>query len=91
MGPVSAQRTVVRAIALLTLFAIAVAAGILVAIVGALLIHQVLVLTVGEEGIPDIDGTFLMTALLFGNYAIAIVAGLAVLVFGWRRFVRPRT
>ena len=87
----SARRLLARAIALLVLLAGAVVAGFLVAIVGAILLHQVLVLTVGQEGIPDIDGTLAMTALLFANYAIALVAGVAVFVFGWIRLVRPRT
>jgi hypothetical protein len=78
------------AIWLLILLAIAVSAAFIVALVGALLLHQVLVLTVGEEGIPSIDGTLAMTALLFADYAVALVAGLAVFAFGWTRFVRPR-
>ena len=78
------------AIWLLVLLAIALSAAFIVALIGALLLHQVLVLTVGEEGIPYIDGTLAMTALLFADYAIALVAGLAVFAFGWSRFVRPR-
>lgn len=79
------------AIWLLILLAIAVSAAFIVALLGALLLHQVLVLTVGEEGIPYIDGTLAMTALLFADYAIALVAGLAAFALGWTRFVRPRT
>lgn len=90
-GSMSGRRTLVKTVAFLVLLAIAVAAGLLVAVVGALLIHQALVLSVGEEGIPDVDGTFVMTGLLLANYAIAIVAGLAVLAFGWIRIIRPRT
>ena len=85
------RRTLVRLVAFLVLLAIAVAAGLLVLFVAAQLGHQALVLTVGEEGIPDVDGTFVMTGLLLASYAIAIVAGLAVLAFGWIRIIRPRT
>lgn len=77
--------------AFLIVLAIAVSAGLLVAVVVAMLLHQVLVLTIGEEGIPYIDGTLTMTALMFADYTIATVAGCAVFAFGWSRFVRPRT
>jgi hypothetical protein len=89
-GSMDGRHRLARPVALLVLLAIAVAAGFLVLFVAAQLIHQALVLTVGEEGIPDVDGTFVMTGLLLVTYAIAIVAGLAVFALGWIRVIRRR-
>jgi cation transporter-like permease len=89
-GSTDGRRKLPRPVGFLVLLVIAAAAGLLAAFVAAQLIHQVLVLTVGEEGIPDIDGTFIMTGLLLATYAIAIVVGLAIFAFGWIRFIRPR-
>lgn len=69
---------------------VAVAVGTAVAFGAAWLGHQFLVITVGEEGIPSIDDTPLMLALVVGAYLSAGIAGLTVAAYGWRRFVRRR-
>jgi len=80
-----------RAIRILAIVAVAVVVGGAVTMGAALLGHEFLVLKVGEEGIPAIDDTPLMFALVAGAYLAGGLSGLAVLVFGWRRFFRRRT
>jgi hypothetical protein len=77
-----------RAIRLAALVGAAIGVGIVVTIGAALLAHQALVLKVGEEGIPAIDDTPLMFALVGGAYLAGVISGVATLVYGWRRFIR---
>jgi hypothetical protein len=80
----------IRVIALGALLAVAILIGIAVAAVVALLGHQILVFTVGEEGIPAIDDTLLMRALVAGTYLAGFVSGTAVVALGWKRLIRRR-
>jgi hypothetical protein len=56
----------------------------------ALLGHEVLAAVYGDEGIAAIDDTLPMFVAVGSAYLAGIVAGLAVLVIGWRRFFRRR-
>jgi hypothetical protein len=56
----------------------------------ALMAHEFLVLKVGEAGIPAVDGTPLMFGLVAGAYLAGAISGLAVLAYGWTRFIRRR-
>ena len=49
--------------------------------------HEVLVLIYGED-LSVIDDTLPMITAVWGSYLVGILAGLLVLVVGWRRFVR---
>ena len=80
-----------RAIRFMAIVAVAVGVGIGVAIGFAALGHQLLVATVGVEGIPAIDDTPLMFGLVAAAYLAGGISGLAALVFGWSRFIRRRT
>lgn len=69
---------------------VAVIVGVAVTIASALVGHEILVLIYGEDLAP-IDDTLPMIAAVAFDYLAGIVAGLVVLVAGWRRFVRaPR-
>ena len=72
----------------LALLAVAILVGSTVAMAVALLGHEFLVFKVGEEGIPAIDDTPLMFAVVAVCYLAGALSGLAVLVLGWTRFVR---
>ena len=80
-----------RAIRIIAIVAVAIVIGGTVALGAALLGHELLVLKVGEEGIPAIDDTPLMFALVAGSYLAGGLSGLAVIVFGRRRFFGRRT
>lgn len=82
--------TVASMIRIMAFVAAAITVGIVVTMGAALLAHQVLVLKVGEEGIPAIDDTPLMFALVAGAYFAGGISGAAVLVYGWMRFFRRR-
>jgi hypothetical protein len=82
------RNALVRGAAFVMLLAVAASAGLVVSVVGALVIHQGLLLTVGEEGIPAIDGSVVMVGLLLADYVIAIVAGFLVFALGWIRVTR---
>jgi hypothetical protein len=75
----------------LALIAVAILAGAAVAMATAVPGHEFLVLTVGEGGIPAIDDTPLMFALVAGAYLAGGISGMTVLVFGWARYVRSRS
>lgn len=80
-----------RAVVAVAIVVVAVLAGIAVVFVAALRGHQFLVLTVGEERIPAIDDTPVMRGLVVGAYLAGGLAGLAVAISGWARFLRPRS
>lgn len=80
-----------RTIRILALVAVAIVAGIAVTMGAALLDHEYLVLKVGEEGIPALDDTPLMFALVAGAYLAGGISGLAVLAYGWMRLLRRGT
>lgn len=80
-----------RTIRILALVAVAIVAGIAVTMGAALLGHEYLVLKVGEEGIPALDDTPLMFALVAGAYLAGGISGLAVLAYGWMRLLRRGT
>lgn len=85
------SKHLVLAAKLAAVFAVAVIAGVAVALGSALLGHEVLVLVYGENLAP-IDDTLPMRAGVALSYLAGIVAGLAVSIIGWRRLVRhPRT
>lgn len=79
-----------RAIKVIGLLTCAVVIAIATTFAAAWLGHQVLVVTVGEEGIPAIDDTPLMFALVSGAYIAGGIAGLAVAAYGWLRFFSRR-
>ena len=84
------SKHLIRAAKLVVVLAAAVVIGVAVTIGSALLGHEVLVLIYGEDLSP-IDDTLPMIATVTLDYLAGIVAGLVVLVVGWRRFVRgPR-
>lgn len=82
--------TLVRTIGFVLFVAVAIGVGIAVTMGGALLGHEFLVLNVGEEGIAAIDDTPLMFAVVAGAYLAGAISGLAVLAYGWIRFIRRR-
>ena len=67
---------------------IAIGVGLAVAVAAALFGHEVLVAIYGEEGIAAIDDTMPMLVAVSSAYLAGFVAGLAVIVMGWRRVVR---
>lgn len=69
---------------------IAVIAGVAVALASALIGHEVLVLRYGED-LSVIDDTLPMIVAVWTSYSAGILAGIFVLVVGWRRFVRRST
>ena len=79
-----------RAIKGLALIGAAVGIAVGVAIGVALLSHELLVATIGEDGILAIDDTPKMMALVAATYGSGALAGLVVLVIGWRRFLRSK-
>ncbi len=87
----SSQVTGSRAIRFVALVAVAAGVGMAASVGVALLGHQLLVLTVGPEGIPAIDDTPLMLVLVGVAYLAGAISGLAVLAFGWARFIRRKT
>ena len=80
-------RHLVRATKVAVVLAVAVPGGLAAAIASALLGHEVLVLLYGED-LSVIDDTLPMIIAVWSSYLVGIVAGLLVLVVGWRRFVR---
>ena len=80
-------RHLVRATKVAVVLAVAVVVGLAATIVSVLLAHEILVLIYGDDLSP-IDDTLPMITALWGSYLVGIVAGLVVLVVGWRRFVR---
>jgi UTP-glucose-1-phosphate uridylyltransferase len=68
----------------------AILIGVAVAFASALLGHEILVLLYGDD-LSVIDNTLPMITAVWTCYLAGIVAGLVVLVTGWRRFVRGRT
>lgn len=73
------------------LIAVALTVAGVVVLGAAWLGHQFLVISVGEEGIPAIDDTPLMFALVAGAYLAGGLSGLAVAAKGWMRFLRRRS
>lgn len=80
-------RHLVRATKFGVVLAVAVLVGVAVSIGSALLGHEILVLIYGED-LNVIDDTPPMFVAVALAYVTGIVAGLLVLVVGWRRFVR---
>jgi hypothetical protein len=74
---------------LLALVPIAITVGVGAMVAGALLTHRVLVITIGEEQIPAFDNTIGMRILVAADYIGGALAGIAVLVVGWVRVIRP--
>lgn len=85
------DNTLAKTIKIVALVAVAIVVGSAVALGAAWLGHQFLVLTVGEEGIPAIDDTPLMLALVAGAYVAGGLSGPAVVTYGWMHFIRRRT
>lgn len=80
-----------RAAKFVVVLAVAVLAGLAVALGWALVGHEVLVFVYGQD-LNRIDDTPPMFVAVASAYLAGIVAGLVALVVGWRRFVRrPRT
>lgn len=77
-----------RWIRILLLIAAAVLTAVVVTIGLALLAHEVLVRTVGQDAIQTRDLRGLL--IVGGAYAAGAISALAVFVIGWRRFVRGR-
>jgi hypothetical protein len=82
---------VIRAVRVASVIGLAIGAGAAVTMGAALMAHEFLVLKVGEQGIPAVDDTPLMFALVAGAYLAGGISGLAVLAYGWMRFLRRRT
>lgn len=80
-------RHLVRATKLAVVLGIAVLVGLAAVTACAVLGHEVLVLIYGED-LSAIDDTLPMITAVWTSYLVGIVAGLLVLVGGWRRFVR---
>jgi hypothetical protein len=80
-------RHLIRATKFAVVLAVAVLVGLAATTVSVLLAHEILVLVYGDDLSP-IDDTFPMITAVWGSYLVGIVAGLLVLVVGWRRFVR---
>lgn len=81
------RRRLGRATTLAVLLAVAVLVGLAATTASALLGHEILVPIYGDDLSP-IDDTLPMITTVWGSYLVGIVAGLLVLVVGWRRFVR---
>jgi hypothetical protein len=77
----------VRAVRFAAVLGVAVLTGLAVTIAAAFLGHEVLVRIYGEDLAP-IDDTLPMIVAVWTAYLAGAVAGMAVLVQGWRRFVR---
>ena len=84
------NRYLISAIKIVAIVSVAIAVAIAVMIGLALLGRQFLLFMVGEEGIPGIDDTPLMLALVGGTYLSGGIAGIGVLLLGWLRFIRRR-
>lgn len=82
-------RHVVRATKFGVVLAVAVLVGVAVSMGSALLGHEILVLIYGDDlnVIDDTPPMFVAVALAYVN---GTVAGLLVLIVGWRRSVRGR-
>jgi hypothetical protein len=76
-----------RAATFAVVLAVAVVVGVAVAFGSALLGHETLVLVYGGD-LSVIDDTLPMVTAVWTSCLAGIVAGLVVLVVGWRRFVR---
>lgn len=85
------MKHLVQAARFAVILAVAFVIGVAVAFGSALLGHEILVRLYGED-LFVIDDTLPMITAVWGSYLAGIVAGLVVLVVGWRRFVRgPRS
>lgn len=85
------MKHLVHAARFAVVLAVAVVIGVAVTIGSALLGHEILVRLYGED-LSVIDDTLPMITTVWGSYLAGIVAGLVILVVGWRRFVRgPRS
>ena len=80
----------IRGAALAVWLMVSMLVGLLVGVLGALVIHQGLLLTVGQEGILAIDGSLVMTGLLLADCAGAIVASVAFFTLGLIGVIRKR-
>lgn len=76
----------VRATRAAVVLVVAVLVGLAATTASALVGHEVLVLLYGED-LSAIDDTLPMITAVWGSYLVGIVAGMFVLVVGWRRFV----
>lgn len=81
------MKHLVHAARFAVVLAVAGVIGVAVAFGSALLGHEILVRLYGED-LSVIDDTLPMITAVWGSYLAGIVAGLVVLVAGWRRFVR---
>jgi hypothetical protein len=83
------SRLLIGAAKFVLLAGIAVLVGVAATFACALVGHQVLVLLYGDD-LSVIDDTLPMIAAVWTSYLVGVVVGIAVLVLGWRRFVRGR-
>lgn len=80
----------IRAAKFAVVLGVAVLVGVAVVFASALLGHEILVRLYGDD-LSVIDDTLPMITAVWTAYFAGIVAGLVVLIVGWRRFVRaPR-
>lgn len=79
-----------RTVKAIAITVVAIAVGTAITVFAAWLAHQSLVIAVGEPGIPAIDDTPLMFALVAGSYLAGGLSGLAVFAVGWLRFIGRR-
>ena len=79
-----------RAFKIAVALAIASIIGLAVAVVAAMVGHEILVLRYGDD-LYSIDDTPPMFAAVLASYLAGIVSGLVALVVGWRHFVTARS
>jgi O-antigen/teichoic acid export membrane protein len=77
----------VRASRLVLVLALAVLTGVAIAFAFALLGHEILVLTFGEDLAP-IDDTLPMIVAVWTSYLAGAMSTFAILALGWRRLIR---
>jgi hypothetical protein len=85
------RRAVARVVAVILAVPVAIAVGIGATLLAAVLGHQALLITIGEEAIPAFDNTIAMRILVLGAYVAGCVAGIGVLIGSWVVVIRPRT
>jgi hypothetical protein len=93
-GPEQAERGrsvwwVVQVTRLIIVPVAAAVVGVVVAVVGALIGNRVLTAIYGADLAP-IDDTLPMILAVWTTYLVAVLSAIAVVIVGWRRFVRRR-